>query len=145
MNSPETDQTTGQKARALLKTLQETFPVFRDYSALAIGVDKLLLTQQPDLERKVLRLALGMHTNSARYLKTMEKARHRVDLAGNIVAEVPDEHRKHASEVIRERFKKDAERRKALREAEALEKQRAAIEKQRAEKLSQLVEKFGKK
>ncbi len=138
MNSPETDQTTGQKARALLKTLQETFPVFRDYSALAIGVDKLLLTQQPDLERKVLRLALGMHTNSARYLKTMEKARHRVDLAGNIVAEVPDEHRKHASEVIRERFKKDAERRKALREAEALEKQRA-------EKLSQLVEKFGKK
>ena len=138
MNSPETDQTTGQKARALLKTLQETFPVFRDSSALAIGVDKLLLTQQPDLERKVLRLALGMHTNSARYLKTMEKARHRVDLAGNIVAEVPDEHRKHASEVIRERFKKDAERRKALREAEALEKQRA-------EKLSQLVEKFGKK
>lgn len=145
MNSPETDQTTGQKARALLKTLQETFPVFRDYSALAIGVDKLLLTQQPDLERKVLRLALGMHTNSARYLKTMEKARHRVDLAGNIVAEVPEEHRKHASEVIRERFKKDAERRKALREAEALEKQRAAIENQRAEKLSQLVEKFGKK
>ena len=138
MNSPETDQTTGQKARALLKTLQETFPVFRDYSALAIGVDKLLLTQQPDLERKVLRLALGMHTNSARYLKTMERARHRVDLAGNIVAEVPEEHRKHASEVIRERFKKDAERRKALREAEALEKQRA-------EKLSQLVEIFGKK
>ena len=138
MNPPETDQTTGQKARALLKTLQETFPVFRDYSALAIGIDKLLLTQQPDLERKVLRLALGMHTNSARYLKTMEKARHRVDLAGNIVAEVPEEHRKHASEVIRERFKKDAERRKALREAEALEKQRA-------EKLSQLVEKFGKK
>ena len=138
MNPPETDQTTGQKARALLKTLQETFPVFRDYSALAIGVDKLLLTQQPDLERKVLRLALGMHTNSARYLKTMEKARHRVDLAGNVVAEVPEEHRKHASEVIRERFKKDAERRKALREAEALEKQRAA-------KLSQLVEKFGKK
>ena len=138
MNSPETDQTTGQKARALLKTLQETFPVFRDYSALAIGVDKLLLTQQPDLERKVLRLALGMHTNSARYLKTMEKARHRVDLAGNVVAEVPEEHRKHASEVIRERFKKDAERRKALREAEALEKQRAA-------KLSKLVEKFGKK
>ena len=138
MNPPETDQTTGQKARALLKTLQETFPVFRDYSALAIGIDKLLLTQQPDLERKVLRLALGMHTNSARYLKTMEKARHRVDLAGNVVAEVPEEHRKHASELIRERFKKDAERRKALREAEALEKQRAA-------KLSQLVEKFGKK
>ena len=138
MNPPETDQTTGQKARALLKTLQETFPVFRDYSALAIGVDKLLLTQQLDLERKVLRLALGMHTNSARYLKTMERARHRVDLAGNIVAEVPEEHRKHASEVIRERFKKDAERRKALREAEALEKQRA-------EKLSQLVEKVGKK
>ena len=137
MNTPNPDNTPGQNARALLKMLQETYAVFRDYSALAIGIDKLLLAQRPDIERKILRIALGMHTNSLRYLKTMEKARHRLDLAGNVVAEVPQEHRKHAAEVVRERFKKDAERRKAQREAEALEQQRA-------EKLSQLVEKFGK-
>ena len=144
MNAPNSDNTPGQNARALLKTLQETYAVFRDYSARAIGIDKLLLAQRPDIERKTLRIALGMHTNSLRYLKTMEKARHRMDLAGNVVAEVPEEHRKHATEVVRERFKKDAERRKAQREAEALEKQRVEIENQRAEKLSQLVEKFGK-
>ena len=137
MNSPQTDQTPGQKARALLKALQETYPVFRDYSALAIGIDKLILAQQPDLERKTLRIALGMHTNSLRYLKVLEKATHRLDIDGQAVAEVSDEHRKHATETLRERFKKEAERRKAQRIAEEQEKRRS-------EKLSLLVEKFGK-
>ena len=127
----------GQNARALLKTFQEHFAVFRDYLPLAIGIDKQLLLRQPDLERKTLRIALGMHTNSLRYLKTMEKATHRLDLDGNTSDEVTETHRKHAADVLRERFKKDAERRKAQREAEALEKQRS-------EKLSQLVNKFGK-
>ena len=138
MNSPQPEQTQGQKARSLLKVLQETYPVFRDHLALAIGIDKLILEQKPDIERKTLRIALGIHTNSLRYLKTMEKALQRHDLAGNPIAEIPEDHRKHATELLRERFKKDAERRKAQREAEALERQRTA-------KLNQLVEKFGKK
>lgn len=126
-----------QDARALLKTLQSSFPVFNDYAPLAIGIDKQLLARRPDIERKVLRIALGMHTNSLRYLKTIEKATHRLDLDGNPGDEVTDEHRKHASEILRERFKKEAERRKAQREVEVQERQRA-------EKLSLLVEKFGK-
>jgi len=129
--------TPGQNARALLKSLQTTFPVFNDYVPLAIGIDKQLLARMPDIERKVLRIALGMHTNSLRYLKTMEKATHRLDLDGNVGDEVTDEHRKHAAEILRERFKKEAERRKAQREAEALERQRT-------EKLNLLMEKFGK-
>ena len=124
--------------RGLLKSLQATYAVFRDHAPLAIGIDKQLLARQPELDKKLLRIALGMHTNSLRYLKTMEKAQHRHDLAGNVVADIPEEHRKHATEVLRERFKKDAERRKAQREAEALERQRS-------EKLNQLVQKFGKK
>ena len=102
------------------------------------GIDKQLLARCSEIDRKTLRVALGIHTHSLRYLKVMEKATHRLDLDGNAGDEVTPEHRSHASEILRERFKKDAERRKALREAEALEKQRA-------EKLSQLVEKFGKK
>ena len=138
MNKPEHDSPSpAQNARALLKNLQDSFPVFREYSALAIGIDKQILARQPDFDRKTLRIALGMHTNSLRYLKSMEKATNRLDLDGNSVAEVAEDHRKHATETLRERFKKDAERRKALREAEALERQRS-------EKLSQLVEKFGK-
>ena len=129
--------TPGQNARALLKSLQTSFPVFNDFAPLAIGIDKQLLARLPDIERKVLRIALGMHTNSLRYLKTIANASHRLDLDGNIGDEVTEEHRKHAAEVLRERFKKVAERRKALREAEALERQRS-------EKLNLLVEKFGK-
>lgn len=137
MNTPSPADNPGQKARALLKTLQADYSVFRDYAPLAIGIDKLLLARLPDLDRKTLRIALGMHTNSLRYLKTMEKATHRLDLDGITGDEVTAPHRSHASEILRERFKKEAERRKAQREADALEKQRS-------EKLNQLVEKFGK-
>jgi ProP effector len=137
MNTPNDTLSPAQRARALLKTLQDLFPVFHDYSPLSIGIDKQILTRQPEIERKTLRIALGMHTNSLRYLKTMEKATHRFDIDGKTGDEVTDEHRKHAAEIMRERFKKEAERRKAQREAEALERQRT-------EKLSLLVEKFGK-
>ncbi len=137
MNTNTPAGSPAQNARTLLKSLQESFVVFRDYAPLAIGIDKQLLARRPELERKVLRVALGLHTNSLLYLKSMEKATHRFDLDGNAGEEVTEEHRKHASETLRERFRKDAERRKAQREAEARERQRT-------EKLSQLVEKFGK-
>jgi ProP effector len=144
MNTPTPDgmprQNPAQNARALLKNLQESFPVFGDCAPLAIGIDKELLTRRPDIDRKTLRIALGMHTNSLRYLKTMEKATRRLDLDGQPGDEVSEEHRKHATQVLRERFKKDAERRQALRAAEAV----AAAERERAQKLNLLVEKFGR-
>ena len=127
----------GHEARTLLKVLQEKFQVFREYQPLAIGIDKQLLAQESSIDRKTLRLALGMHTNSYRYLKSMEKAAQRFDLDGKPAGEVPAEHRQHAADILRERFKKEAARRKAAREAEQQEKQRA-------EKLNQLVQKFGK-
>ena len=70
-------------------------------------------------------------------LTAMEKAAQRFNLDGSPGGEVPEEHRKHATEVLRERFKKEVARRKAQREAEEREKQRS-------EKLNQLVQKFGK-
>lgn len=129
-----------QSARALLKQLQEQFAVFRDCLPLAIGVDKQLLVVLPDIERKTLRLALRTHTNSLRYLKTMEKATQRFDLEGTAVADVTDEHRAHATETLRERFRKEAEQRRAKVEAEKAEK----AEQLRAAKLNQLAAKFSK-
>ena len=123
--------------RALLKKLQADFAVFRDCQPLAIGIDKQLLARQPDLVRKTLRVALGIHTNSLRYLKVMEKATVRYDLDGQTADAVTDEHRSYASEAVRDRLKKEAEKRRALREAEAAERQRT-------EKLDQLVAKFGR-
>ena len=136
--TPTPPKPPAQEARNLLKSLQDKFQVFRDYMPLAIGIDKQLLAQEVDLNRKILRWALGMHTNSFRYLKSMESAKQRFNLDGSDGGEVPEEHRKHASEILRERFKKEVARRKAQKEAEAQERQRA-------EKLNQLMQKFGKK
>ena len=138
----------GQPARALLKDLQEKFVAFREFMPLAIGIDKQLFALYPDVSRKTLRVALGIHTNSLRYLKIMEKAKNRVDLEGNAAEEVTDVHRAHATTVLRERAKKVADQRKAQRaieEAAQAEKAAEAAARQTAEKLQQLATKFSRK
>lgn len=142
MTTADSAITPVQSARALLKELQEKFPPFRDCLPLAIGIDKQLLARMPGLDRKTLRIALGLHTHSTRYLKAMSKATVRVDLDGNPAGEVPEAHRTHAEETLRERFRKEAEQRKAQRQAqrEAEAAERAAARRQ--EKLNQLAAKF---
>ncbi len=135
MTTPTPISAPAQPARTLLKELQGKFTVFREYMPLAIGIDKQLRARLPELDRKVLRTALGIHTNSLRYLKGMEKATVRFDLDGNTADEVAETHRAHASEILRERFKKAAAQRKAEREAEEAARQSA-------EKLNQLAAKF---
>jgi len=127
-------------ARALLKQLQQQFPAFRDCLPLAIGIDKQILARLPDLDRKTMRAALGIHTGSLRYLRTMEKATVRYDLDGTAGAEVTDTHRTHAKEVLQQRFKKEAERKKAEREAAQAEE----ANRLRQEKLLQLASKFSR-
>ena len=144
MNTPSPITRPVQPARALLKDFQEKFAVFRDHLPLAIGVDKQLIALYPELSRKTLRMALGMHTNSLRYLKAMEKAKTRFDLDGNAADEVTDLHRSHASTVLRERFKKVAEERKAQRAAEEAARAAEAAARQHAEKLNQLTAKFSR-
>lgn len=127
-------------ARALLKQLQQEFPAFRDCLPLAIGIDKQLLARMPGLDRKTMRAALGIHTGSQRYLRAMEKATVRFDLDGTAGAEVTDTHRAHAKEVLQQRFKKEAERKKAERDAAAAEESARL----RQEKLLQLASKFSR-
>ncbi|WP_374277372.1 ProQ/FINO family protein [Azonexus sp.] len=124
--------------RALLKELQARFDVFRNFSPLAIGIDKQLFEQMPEVSRKSLRVAMRSHTISTRYLKEMEKGTVRLNLDGTPAGEVTDENRQHAADQLRERFKKQAEQRKAAEAA-------ARAEERRTEKLNQLTEKFGRK
>ena len=132
--------TPAPSARALLKQLQQQFPAFRDCLPLSIGIDKQLLARMPGLDRKVMRAALGIHTGSMRYLRAMEKAKLRYDLDGTAGAEVPDTHRAHAKEQLQQRFKKEAERKKAERDAAAAEE----ADRMRQEKLQALASKFSK-
>jgi ProP effector len=127
-------------ARSLLKQLQQQFPAFRNCLPLAIGIDKQLLARVPGLDRKTMRAALGIHTGSLRYLRAMEKATVRYDLDGTAGAEVADTHRQHAKEVLQQRFKKEADRKKAEREAEQAEE----ANRLRQEKLLQLASKFSR-
>jgi ProP effector len=127
--------------RALLKQLQQQFAAFRNCLPLEIGVDKQLLARMPGLNRKLMRAALGIHTGSMRYLRAMEKATVRYDLDGKAGAEVTDTHRQHAKELLQQRFKKEAERKKAERDAAA----EAEAERKRQEKLQLLATKFGRK
>lgn len=131
-----TEKTTD--VRALLKDLQERFAVFRNHSPLAIGIDKQLFVALPDLSRKSVRLAMRSHTMSTRYLKEMEKATQRLNLDGTPAGEVTDENRQHATEQLKERFKKQAEQRKATEAA-------AKAEAMKQKKLLELAEKFGRK
>ncbi|MFV0371998.1 MAG: ProQ/FINO family protein [Azonexus sp.] len=124
--------------RSLLKDLQTRYAVFRDFSPLAIGIDKQLFAALPDLSRKALRLAMRSHTMATRYLKEMEKGTQRRNLDGSPAGEVTDENRQHASELLKERFKKQIEQRKAAEQA-------ARAESRKQEKLLALTEKFGRK
>lgn len=137
MNKPNPDAIRSQNARLLLKELQGQFPVFRDSLPLMIGIDKELLARLPDIDRRDLRIALGIHTHSLRYLKAISKGTQRHNLDGHGEEEITATHRNHASELLRERLARQAEQRKAQREAEVLARQRA-------QKLDQLVEKFGR-
>ena len=138
--APEQAKAPALSARALLKQLQQEFPAFRDCLPLAIGIDKQLLARMPGLDRKTMRAALGIHTGSMRYLRAMEKAKVRFDLDGTPGAEVTDTHRLHAKEQLQERFKKEAERKKAEREAAAAEE----ANRKRQEKLEALASKFSR-
>lgn len=129
-----------QTARSLLKQFQQQFPAFRNCLPLAIGIDKQILARMPELDRKTMRSALGIHTGSLRYLRAMEKATVRYDLDGAPGAEVSDTHRLHAKEVLQQRFKKEAERKKAERETAQLEE----ANRLRQEKLLQLASKFSR-
>ncbi len=133
-----------QAARALLKKLQLDFSSFRDCLPLAIGIDKQLIAQQPELPRKLLRIALGQHTNSLRYLKSLEKATHRFNLDGQPAEALTDEHRKHAATSLRERFKKEGDQRRAQRAIEEAAQAAAEAARLHAEKLNQLAAKFAK-
>lgn len=129
-----------QTARSLLKQFQQQFPAFRDCLPLAIGIDKQILARMPELDRKTMRSALGIHTGSLRYLRAMEKATVRYDLDGAAGAAVTDTHRAHAKDTLQQRFKKEAERKKAERDAA----QAAEADKLRQEKLLQLASKFSR-
>ncbi|WP_218142705.1 ProQ/FINO family protein [Formivibrio citricus] len=129
-----------QTAREVLKKLQKDFAVIRDCKPLAIGIDKQMIALQPDINRKLLRGALGIHTKSVRYLKSLQGANERFNLDGSTAGDVSEEQRTLAAQILHAHFKKQADERKAKQAAEAAE---TAV-RERQEKLNQLAQKFSR-
>jgi ProP effector len=118
---------------ATLEMLSATFPVFRDCLPLAVGIHKVIKEKLPDIDAGQLRAAMKIHTASTKYLKVLSQGTSRFDLDGNVAGEVTPEQRKQATDGLRERFRKGAERKKAEQQ-----------EKERQDKLLQLAAKFSK-
>jgi len=123
---------------ATLETLSTTFAVIRDCLPLAIGIHKVIAERHPEIDQGHLRTAMRIHTASTRYLKALSQAQGRFDLDGNAVGEVTAEQRQQASDGLRERFKKGADRRRAELEAQELQKK----EQERQQNLQKLAAKF---
>lgn len=140
MTEPANNAPTTPNARGLLKQLQQEFQVIRDYLPLAIGIDKQMIACQPDINRKLLRSALSMHTKSLRYLKSLQAATTRFNLDGSPAGEASEEQRTLAAQTLRAHFKKQAEERKAKQATEAAE----AAAREHNEKLQQLAKKFAR-
>ena len=145
MTTPESSPKKQIDVRGLLKDLHERFEVFRNHNPLAIGIDRQVLAVLPEIEKKALRLAMRSHTISTRYLKEMEKGTLRLNLDATPAGEVTDENRTHATELLRERFKKQVEQRKAAEQANRAAEAAAKAEQIRLEKLTLLADKFGRK
>jgi ProP effector len=115
----------------VLDTLVSTFVAFRDAMPLAIGIHKTLRERMPELTKDQIGRAMKIHTASTRYLKALSQSDHRFDLDGNPAGEITAEQRDQATSLLKERFKKMAERHKAQEQA-----------KKQQEKLLKLAEKF---
>lgn len=131
-------------ARGLLQQLQAVSPTFRDYKPVALRIDKAVAERFPEVDRKVIRTAMRLHTASTRYLKAVEKGSERFDLDGNPAGELSDEHRAHAAQTLKERFAEAARKKREQAKQEEATRRAAEAERRKAEKLQQLVGRFSR-
>lgn len=143
--APAAAKPAGLDARGLLAKLQEVSPTFKEVKPLALRIDKAVAERFPDVDRKVIRNAMRLHTATTKYLKAVEKASARFDLDGAESGEVTEEQRQHAAQTLKERFAEVAKRKKAAAEAERERERAEEAERLKAEKLQQLVGRFAKR
>jgi len=115
----------------VLESLTASFKAFGECLPLAVGIHKIIKERLPSIDPAQLRVALRIHTASTRYLKALSQSKFRFDLDGTPLGEVTEEQRRQSMDVLRDRFRKKADRQKA-----------EALAKQQQEKLRLLAEKF---
>ena len=107
-------------SKEVIAFLAETFPkcfsLEGEARPLKIGIFQDLaerLQEDERVSKTLLRSSLRHYTNSWRYLYSIKKGNHRVDLDGNQDAAIEQEHEDHAKQQLEESKAKAAEKRKA--------------------------------
>jgi ProP effector len=90
---------------AVIRTLAERwpntfFPEAKKRKPLKVGIFDDLKAAAPDVNRKMLRLALRMYTSSGTYLFACSKGHKRIDLNGNEVEEISEKDKARAREIL---------------------------------------------
>lgn len=108
--APSKPQNQARVPRAVHPVLQQLFDLYpkmfgAQFLPLKLGVFQDLLAQHPELfKRDELKVALGLHARSTRYLESVASGQQRHDLNGDPVEPVAPEHVHHAiMEVFRRR------------------------------------------
>ena len=111
-------------SREVIGFLIEQFPACfsnkGDAKPLKIGIFQDLaerLENEERVSKTLLRSSLRHYTNSWRYLHGIKKGTQRIDLDGNDVAAIEDEHVEHAKKQLEESKAKVAEKRKEQKAA----------------------------
>lgn len=136
-----TDSEKLTKSKDIIAYLAEQFPecfsVSGDAKPLKIGIFEDLAARLADddkVSKTRLRTALRHYTNSWRYLRSVKVGSQRVNLAGEPVAAVEEEHQQHAQETLKESRAKAAERKNAQGGTNDGDKTNSEQKKRRTEK-----------
>lgn len=104
---PRPQPPAGREPHPLLHRLAELYPQLfgARFLPLKLGIfEDLLQRHGAELDKDGLKIALGQHARSSRYLDSVASGAKRHDLDGNAVEDVAPEHRQHAiMEVFRRR------------------------------------------
>ncbi len=104
----EIAQARREKNKATLAKLKQQYPAFQQYLPLQVGIGETLLeaAESIGLSKKTIRLFIGAYTHSNNYLKALANPKSfRIDLDGNIVEAVEQQHKDKAKLTLRARVK----------------------------------------
>jgi ProP effector len=122
MDNPQKFSNSKEVIGFLVEQFPACFSNKGDAKPLKIGIFQDLaerLENEERVSKTLLRSSLRHYTNSWRYLHGIKKGTQRIDLDGNDVAAVEDEHVEHAKKQLEESKAKVAEKRKEQKAASA--------------------------
>lgn len=111
-NKPTEPSPSEIQAKAMDRFLADRFEVWLSYKPLALGVEadlyQLMDQNQPPASKRVVQRLLRMHCNHGKYLQAVMDNQQRYNLAGEVLGDINETEREHASRTLKEQEEKKA-------------------------------------